>query len=162
MKLQWQVTADGSILGAAQTLFAVLGCAVHAVLSRHYTATSKLSLLLVLAGQQTVGLAYCVAVLPFHWSFADFASLRNIDAQTWCLAMAMGIVKFLVATGLYIAALSKIPAGRAGNYLILTPIFGLIAANGVLSEQFGPLQWLGASMALLSVAFIQFRNWKFQ
>ncbi len=157
-----EVAGDGSILGAAQTLFAVLGCAVHAVLSRYFTAASKMSLLLVLAGQQTVGLVYCALVLPFHWSFADFANLGNIDAQSWCLVLATGTTKFLVATGLYIAALTKLPAGRAGNYLILTPIFGLIAASAVLSEQFGTQQWLGAALALLSVALVQFRSWKFQ
>lgn len=85
-----EVAGDGSILGAAQTLFAVLGCAVHAVLSRYFTAASKMSLLLVLAGQQTVGLVYCALVLPFHWSFADFANLGNIDAQSWCLVLATG------------------------------------------------------------------------
>jgi drug/metabolite transporter (DMT)-like permease len=157
-----EVARDASILGVAQTLFAVLGCAVHAVLSRHFTAESKMSLLLVLAGQQTVGLVYCVGVLPFHWSFGDFATLRSIDSQTWCMVMATGIVKFLVATGLYIAALSKLPAGQAGNYLVLTPIFGLVAAKAVLSEQFGPLQWLGALLALFSVAIVQFRHWRAQ
>lgn len=149
----------GSSLGAIQTFFAVLCCAVHAVLSRHFAAATRANLMLVLAGQQTVGIAFCAIVLPFHWSFTNTVPVEAIDVQSWCLILATGIVKFLIATGLYLAALSRLPAGQAGNYLVLTPVFGLLAASVMLSEHLAPVQWLGTLMVLLAVASVQFKSW---
>lgn len=154
-----RLTPSVSILGMVQTLFAVLCCAVHAVMSRHFAAATKANLLLVLAGQQAVGLAFCAIALPLHWSFANTAPMGAVDVQSWCLILVTGIVKFLVATGLYLAALSKLTAGQAGSYLILTPVFGLLAASLLLAEHMSPIQWLGALTALFAVALVQIRDW---
>lgn len=59
------------------------------------------------------------------------------------VCLLTGPLKFLFATGLFLAALHLVSEGYAGGFLTLTPVFGLATALMLLGEELSRLQWAG-------------------
>ena len=147
-----------SLYGAFLVLIAVASCALYAVLSRQISKDSAADPLPLVAGQQTVGLLVSFAMFPFHWSIERLSDLNAISIDIWLVCALSGILAFLVAMGLFLAALRHLSAGFASSFLILTPVFGLASAYLLLGEVLTGWQWVGVLVILMSVLGIQHAN----
>lgn len=72
--------------------------------------------------------------------------------------MVSGLVQFAIAFSAYTYALTKIPASRAGVFLNLTPLFGLVIAFAALGEALTRPQLAGTMATVLSVSLIQIQD----
>ena len=149
---------DESLYGAFLVLIAVASCALYAVFSRQISKDSAAEPLLLIAGQQTVGLLVSLAMFPFHWSAERLGDLNAISVDIWLVCALSGTLTFLVAMGLFLAALRYLSAGFASSFLILTPVFGLTSAFLLLGEVLTGWQWTGVLIILMSVSGIQYAN----
>ena len=147
-----------SLYGALLILIAVAGCALYTVYSRQISKDSAAEPLLLIAGQQTIGLLVNLAMFPFHWSAERLGDLNAISIDIWLVCALSGILTFLVAMGLFLAALRYLSAGIASSFLILTPMFGLTSAFLLLGEMLTDWQWIGVLIILMSVLGIQYVN----
>ncbi len=147
-----------SLYGALLILIAVAGCALYTVYSRQISKDSAAEPLLLIAGQQTIGLLVSLAMFPFHWSAERLGDLNAISIDIWLVCALSGILTFLVAMGLFLAALRYLSAGIASSFLILTPMFGLTSAFLLLGEMLTDWQWIGVLIILMSVLGIQYVN----
>jgi drug/metabolite transporter (DMT)-like permease len=147
-----------SLFGAFLVLIAVASCALYAVFSRQISRDSTMEPLLFVAGQQTIGMLVSLALFPFHWSAARLGDLHALSIDIWLLCALSGILAFLVAMGLFLAALRHLRAGFASSFLILTPAFGLASAFLLLGEALTGWQWIGVLIILLSVFGIHHAN----
>ncbi len=144
-----------SLYGAFLVLIAVSSCALYAVFSRQISKDSTAEPLLLVAGQQTIGLLVSLVMFPFHWSAERLGDLNAMSTDIWLICALTGILAFLVAMGLFLAALRYLSAGFASSFLILTPVFGLASAFLLLDEVLTGWQWTGVIIILLSVLGIQ-------
>ena len=149
-----------SLYGALLILIAVAGCALYTVFSRQISKDSAAEPLPLVAGQQTIGLLVSLAVFPFHWSAERLGDLKAISVDIWLVCALSGTLTFLVAMGLFLAALRYLSAGFASSFLILTPVFGLACAFLLLGEMLTGWQWIGVFIILVSVVGIQLANSK--
>jgi drug/metabolite transporter (DMT)-like permease len=62
---------------------------------------------------------------------------------------------YAMAYWLYLHGLRAMPAGRAGNFFNLIPIFGIVTAYLFLGERLNLVQGIGATIILLSVSILQ-------
>ena len=147
-----------SLYGAFLVLIAVASCALYAVFSRQISKDSAAEPLLLVAGQQTIGLLVSLAMFPFHWSADRLGDLNAMPIDIWLICALSGILTFLVAMGLFLAALRYLSAGFASSFLILTPVFGLAAAFLLLGEVLNGWQSIGVLIILMSVLGIQSAN----
>lgn len=69
-----------------------------------------------------------------------------------------GTLTFLVAMGLFLAALGYLSAGFASSFLRLTPVFSPASAFLLLGEVLTGWQWIGVLIILMSVLGIQYGN----
>jgi drug/metabolite transporter (DMT)-like permease len=147
-----------SLYGFLLVLIAVVSCALYAVFSRQISKDSAAEPLLLVASQQTIGLLVCLAMFPFHWSAERLGDLNAISIDIWLVCAVTGTLAFLVAMGLFLAALRHLSAGFASSFLILTPVFGLGSAFLLLGEVLTGWQWIGVLIILMSVSGIQYAN----
>lgn len=145
-----------SLYGALLIIIAVAGCALYTVFSRQISMDSAAEPLLLIAGQQTIGLIVSFAMFPFHWSGERLGGLDAVSIDIWLVCALSGTLTFLVAMGLFLAALRHLSAGFASSFLILTPVFGLVAAFLLLGEKLTGWQWVGAVIILMSVLGTQY------
>ncbi len=144
---------DGSALdgwGAGLILAGVLCCAIYTVFSRRLAPT--LDPLLTVAVQQTVGLAWALAIWPLELRDNPLAQLLTLPSASILGAAASGLIYYAAAFWCYLNALRSVPASTAGMFLNMTPMFGIAAAHWLLDERLSLGQWLGAVIILLSVA----------
>jgi len=147
-----------SLYGASLVLIAVACCALYAVFSRQISKDSAAEPLPFVTGQQTTGLLVSLAMFPFHWSADRLGDLNAISIDILVVCALTGTLAFLVAMGLFLAALRYLSAGFASSFLILTPIFGLASAFLLLGEVLTGWQWIGVTIILMSVLGIQCAN----
>ena len=143
------------LYGVIALLLAVLSCGLFGALSRQIAETQGNDGLVLVAGQQAVGLLWICLMLPLSRGGIHFHELGNLTAGMWLACLVIGIVKFPVATDLFLASMRSLSAGHADSFLVLTPIFGIAAAMFVLGETVPLLQCLGVAVVLVSVGAVQ-------
>lgn len=131
--------------GAALILAGVLCCALYTVLSRKIVAA--IDPLPAVALQQTVGLAWAVAIWPLEAGGEPSAPAAGQLAA----AALTGLMYYAGAFWLYLNALRSVTATTAGIFLNLTPVFGVATAFSFLGERLTASQWLGAVAILAAV-----------
>lgn len=139
--------------GAALILAGVLCCALYTVLSRKIIAA--IDPLPAVALQQTVGLAWAVALWPLELSRVEPFAL---SAGQVAAAALTGLMYYAAAFWLYLNALRSVTATTAGIFLNLTPVFGVATALIFLGERLAPSQWLGAAVILGAVMALLVRG----
>lgn len=147
-----------SLYGITVILIAVLCCAIYAVGCRAFRASNPPQAMFIVSAQQAVGFATCVALWLCHRSFWGAVGLADMSWSVILICLLTGPLKFLFATGLFVAALHRLSAGYAGSFLVLTPVFGLATAFLLLGEELTLLQWAGILVVLSSVVMSQW-NW---
>lgn len=141
------VGAPGGGYGGALILGGVLCCAIYTVLSR--SIVTDVAPLFIVALQQSVGLAWVVAIWPFEaGAAADMLALPPWDLAAGALS---GLMYYVIAFWFYLRGLRSVQASTAGLFLNLIPVFGVAAAFAFLGEWLTALQWLGALITLVSV-----------
>lgn len=132
-------------------LIAVLSCGLFGALSRQVAEVSECDGLILVAGQQITGLLWICLMLPLSRDGIQFHELANLSAGDWFVCLATGIMKFPLATGLFLASLRVLSAGHASSYLVLTPVFGIPASMLLLGERISLFQSLGVAIVLASI-----------
>lgn len=139
--------------GAALILAGVLCCAFYTVIFRGID--TDMHPLFIVAVQQSVGLAWVMAIRPFEWSGIE--PVVALSGAQWLGAVVSGLMYYAIAYWFYLRGLKAMPASRAGNFLNLIPVFGIAAAYLWLGERLSPTQWSGAALILGSVLMLQVR-----
>lgn len=139
--------ASGDAVGISLTIGAVSACAFYTVLTRR---------LLLDDGSLEVVLVQQVAALCFAVTLAGTVAAIGItdlgvpmDATTWALAAASGMVYYGLAFWFLIGGLRGVPASVAGSFFPLIPVFG-IAAGYLVGDRLSDRQWLGAAMVVVA------------
>lgn len=140
----------GSPAGAALILGGVVCCALYTVLSRRIAAS--IDPLFTVALQQTVGLAWALAIWPIELEGSAADALLAIPAAGLASAAISGLLYYAAAFWFYLRALQSVPATTAGLFLNLTPVFGVAIAHLALGERLASSQWIGAAAILVAVA----------
>jgi probable blue pigment (indigoidine) exporter len=152
---EWDVFDTESLYGVVALLIAVLSCGLFGTLSRQVAEANERDGLILVAGQQVTGLLWICLMLPLSRGGIQFHELANLSAGDWFLCLATGIIKFPLATGLFLASLRVLSAGHASSYLVLTPVFGIAASMLLLGERITLFQLLGVTFVLASVWAVQ-------
>ncbi len=142
----------GSLLGNLLVTISLLSCSLYLVWSRRWVM--DLHPVLLVALQQTVGLALVLALWPIEMAQSGWGALAALDPAVWGWAVLSGIVYYGLGFWFYVTGLKHVPAGRAAQFISLTPVFGLGGALALLGERLLPAQWLGAALIVGAVALI--------
>lgn len=141
----------GALLDLGGTLLllgGVLCCAFYTVFSR--SIGEHVDPVLVVAVQQSAGLAWALAVLVADTPFGSIEDILAIPGGLLVASAISGLLYYAAAYWLYISALRSVPAAVAGSYFNVIPIFGIALAYAFLGETLEPIQWLGAGAILVS------------
>ena len=146
-------------IGILLLLSAVVCCAFYSVFSRKLILSADA--IVTVAIQQTAGLVWAVALLLASTRFGTALDLAVIPWHLIAASALAGLMYYALAYGLFIAALRHVPAGVAGGYFNLIPVFGIALAYAFLGERLGALQWAGATVIMISVLVIAHPlNWR--
>ncbi len=139
----------GGGYGAVLILGGVLCCALYTVLSRRIAST--IDPLFTVAVQQTVGLAWAVAIWPLELQGGAADHLLAVSARSFLGGAITGLMYYAAAFWFYLNGLRSVPASTASIFLNLIPVFGIATAYVYLGERLTGSQWIGAATILLSV-----------
>jgi drug/metabolite transporter (DMT)-like permease len=140
------------LLGNGLILIGVACCALYTVLTRRMA--TDLDPLMVVTLQQTLALAWALAIWPFEWARGEGLELTAISPATWGWAAISGVLYYALAFWCYIIGLKQLPASTVGLFLNLIPIFGVGSAYLFLGERLTVVQWVGGALILLAVVMV--------
>lgn len=142
-------SGDSDAGGVILLLLGVLCCALYTVLSRALVGVADS--LPIVAIQQSAGVLYAAAALALGTRFGSIHELVALPSATFVTAVVSGLLYYAAAYWLYLTALRFVPAGVAGAYFNVIPVFGVGFAVIFLGETLTISQWLGALLIGLSV-----------
>jgi len=142
----------GQVTGIALTLAGVVGCAVYTVAVRKLMGND--STVTVILVQQTCALVFSISVLAVANLFDFSGAIREVSAGAWASAALSGLLYYALAYWFYLTGLRRIPAGVAGSFINLIPIFGIATGHLVLGERLTSRQWIGAVVIVVAVGAI--------
>jgi drug/metabolite transporter (DMT)-like permease len=140
------------LLGNGLILIGVACCALYTVLTRRMV--TDLDPLLIVVLQQTLALAWALAIWPAEWARGEAVSLTTISSASWGWAALSGVLYYALAFWCYIIGLKQMPASVVGLFLNLIPIFGVGGAYLFLGERLSVVQWIGGTLILLAVIMV--------
>ena len=145
----------GSLTGVVLTFTAVLACALYSILLRRMELTD--GTLPVVFLQQASALAFALVMLFVakgvrSWESVDVTSLQMVSA------IAGGGLYYGAAFLLFVAGLRRTSAARAGMFLTLIPVFGLVFSALLLGETMDARQFLGSMVVVSSMAVLAVRE----
>ena len=143
-----------SLTGVVLTFSAVIACALYSILLRRMDLTD--GTLPVVFLQQISALAFAVVLLII----APGKSLGTINATPSQVASAAiaGALYYGVAFLLYVAGLRRTSAARAGMFLTLIPVFGLLFSALLLGEALDTGQFFGSIVVIGSMTVLARRS----
>jgi drug/metabolite transporter (DMT)-like permease len=110
--------------------------------------------LLIVVLQQSVALAWALAIWPLEWARGGDFGPTTISPASWGWAALSGVLYYALAFWSYIIGLKQLPASMAGLFLNLIPIFGIAGAYLFLGERLTAVQWIGGTVILLAVVMV--------
>lgn len=135
------------LLGCALVLFGATSYATYAVVAKPFLGERIPAVSIPMLG---TFLAFPF-LLPIGYSgFLD--GLGRLDVAGWLAALLLAAGASVFAPILYNVGLSLGRASRAGMYLYLTPLFGLLSSAVLLGERFSPPAIVGGVLIILGVA----------
>jgi len=140
------------LLGNGLILIGVACCALYTVLTRRMV--TALDPLLIVVLQQTLALAWALAIWPVECARGGDLGLATISPATWGWAALSGVLYYALAFWCYIIGLKQLPASMVGLFLNLIPIFGVGGAYLFLGERLTVVQWIGGILILLAVVMV--------
>jgi drug/metabolite transporter (DMT)-like permease len=142
-----ETTVAGNLLVAAGTLAA----AGYVVLARRLAGSAPA--LGVTRWQFAAGALLVAPVAAVDW-VGGGSSLATAGLDHWLAAVLTGVLGGAVAFLLYNIAIERVRASTAGAVLNLIPVFGLIAAVGVLGEPLELLQLVGGATIITGLYWL--------
>lgn len=146
-----QEEGGGAPIGVILTLAGVAACAFYTVISRKWITTE--ATIEVVAVQQAAALVFAL-VLALVVGAASGSGLPDASATAWASAVTSGILYYGFGFWLYLTGLRHVPAIRAGLFLTLIPLFGILAGRLLLDEALSPRQWVGGLLIVVAVSAI--------
>jgi drug/metabolite transporter (DMT)-like permease len=140
-------TLAGNLLVAAGSLAA----AGYVVLARRLAGSAPA--LEVTRWQFAFGALLVAPVAAIEW-LSGGSGLATAGLDHWLAAALAGVLGGAVAFLLYNIAIERVQASTAGAVLNLIPVFGLIAAVGVLGERLEPLQLAGGATIITGLYWL--------
>ncbi|KPV54912.1 hypothetical protein SE17_00815 [Kouleothrix aurantiaca] len=140
------------LLGNGLILSGVACCALYTVLTRRMV--TNLDPLLIVTLQQSLALAWALAIWPLEWAREGAVSLTTISPASWGWAALSGVLYYALAFWCYIIGLKQMPASMVGLFLNLIPIFGVGAAYLFLGERLTLVQSIGGVLILVAVVMV--------
>jgi len=141
-------SGGASLVGLALTCGAVLVCALYSALLRRIDLRDDT--LPVVFVQQASALGFACVVLVVSGERSVLQAATTPSQLT--AAIAAGALYYGVAFLLYVAGLRRASVARAGIFLTLIPVFGLIFSYLLLGETMAPVQMVGAAVVVGSMA----------
>ena len=140
--------APSVVLGNLLVLVGVFCAAIYSVGTQHQLIKIEPWLLMTLHQTSSLILLVCVwfLCLPFLHPFN-----RGTTQLDCFLGIICGLAQFAVPFWLYLKSIKGLGVARASIFLVLPPIFTIIASFFFLGERLSPVQWLGALLALGAV-----------
>ena len=142
----------GQLTGIALTRAGVVACAVYTVAVRKLMGND--STLTVILVQQTCALAFSLSILVVANLLSPSLAMRHVSAGAWASAGLSGVLYYALAYWFYLTGLRRIPAGVAGSFINLIPIFGIATGHLFLHERLTSRQWIGAVVIVAGVGAI--------
>lgn len=143
-------SSGATLAGIALTFAAVLACALYSVLLR-LMRLSEGTLPIVLI-QQLSALSFAVIALLVVEA-PQISVGTPTSAETFSAVCAGGLY-YGVAFLLYVAGLRRTSAARAGVFLTLVPVFGLVFSVALLGETVGLGGFIGAITVVAAMGFL--------
>jgi drug/metabolite transporter (DMT)-like permease len=142
-------SGTATLIGVLLTLAAVAACALYSVILRGMHLTDGTTSIVFL--QQVAALAFAAVVLAAVLLFRG-ASLTDPTALQSAAAVSGGVLYYGAAFLLFVSGLRATTAARAGLYLTLIPVFGLLFSSALLGERLGSRQLAGAALVVGAMA----------
>jgi drug/metabolite transporter (DMT)-like permease len=143
-------TQGASALWGNLLIFVGVFCAaLYTVLIRQQVMDFSPLVLVTLS--QSVGLVGVAGLWVVQQIWFDIG-IADLSLQNWGLAAVSGIMLHALPFWLFTILLRQVPAGVAGLFLILIPLFTIGGAGLFLGETLSPLQWVGAGLILVTMA----------
>lgn len=140
--------SSGAALGGVLlTLAAVVSCAVYSVVVRALHLVD--GTLPVVWLQQVAALVF--ALLVYAVAAGPTGSVSAPTSVEAVAAALGGVFYYGLAFWLYVAGLRRTYASRAGMYLTLIPVFGLVFSAVLLGERFTAQQAVGAVVVIVAM-----------
>jgi drug/metabolite transporter (DMT)-like permease len=139
-----------SVVGVILTFAAVGACALYSILLRGMDLAD--TTLRVVFVQQASALAFAVLLLlavSGRPTGADHATASQVVS-----AILAGVLYYGVAFLLYVAGLRRTSATRAGMFLTLIPVFGLVFSAVLLGETMDAPQVAGSLIVIGAMAVL--------
>jgi drug/metabolite transporter (DMT)-like permease len=140
--------------GVVLTFASVLACALYSILLRRMHLTD--GTLPVVFLQQSSALAFAAVVLLV--TQGRTSGEINVTASEVISAIASGVLYYSVAFLLYVSGLRRTSAARAGMFLTLIPVFGLLFSATLLGESMDGWQLLGSMVVIGSMSVFAIRE----
>jgi drug/metabolite transporter (DMT)-like permease len=140
-------TVAGNLLVVAGSLAA----AGYVVLARRLAGTAPA--LEVTRWQFAFGAVLVIPLAAIEW-LGGGSGLATAGLEHWLAGALAGVLGGAVAFLLYNIAIERVQASTAGAVLNLIPVFGLIAAVGVLGERLEPLQLVGGAIIITGLYWL--------
>jgi drug/metabolite transporter (DMT)-like permease len=134
--------AIGDLLNLIAALsFAIYGLSTRCVVQRYGSPT-------VTAWSVTIAL---IVVLPVTLPAVAREDWSRLGLLAWGSVFYAAVFSMLIAYTLWGWAIGRAGAGRTVPFLFLIPVLTGLLAFGFLDDQIGPVQLIGATLALLGV-----------
>lgn len=141
--LNW---GSGDILLIAAAFFGALSTTVF----KRFSAV--VSPQLVVLTRNTLGVLLNLTIVPFVFKFQhDFNPLFDVNVLAVLTVFTLMVI--IGAQSLWYRAVEIIPANRASNIGLTSPIFGVLFAMGILGEKLTSYHWIGGALILIGLIF---------
>lgn len=80
--------------------------------------------------------------------------LPRLDRKQLLTTAALGVTGFFLYNLFFLAALSRMPAGRTALFVALNPIVTALASAALLRERLGSIKWVGIMLAFCGTAIV--------
>jgi drug/metabolite transporter (DMT)-like permease len=134
-------TSSGALAGSGAALLGSVGWALGAVLYRRFALTSSL-------GQQIFLQVLTAAVTALLCAAAFEQRPLLFDARYGVIILYNALVPTILAFWFWAKILTLIPAATAGQFVLLSPIFGILLGWLVLGEAVTPMLIVSATLIL--------------
>jgi drug/metabolite transporter (DMT)-like permease len=134
-------TSSGALAGSGAALLGSVGWALGAVLYRRFALTSSL-------GQQIFLQVLTAAATALLCAAAFEQRPLLFDARYGVIILYNALVPTILAFWFWAKILTLIPAATAGQFVLLSPIFGILLGWLVLGEAVTPMLIVSATLIL--------------
>ena len=145
---------QGNHLGILLVIGGALSWAVGQVMVRNLGQVGGFTLIAWVAVFATPQLFLATAI----FETGQIEAIRSASWLVWVVVVYLGLIMTAVAYGLWYTLLGKYPISQVAPFLLLLPVFSIIANIILLGEHLTPMLVIGGVTIIGGVAFIVFEQ----